>query len=64
MPAPRLPVPAPELAQLVQAIERALLSVQTIVGLPTHADDTAAGTAGLTEGRLYKTATGQLMVKL
>ena len=64
MPAPRLPVPSRELAQLVQSIERELLRVQTITGLPTYADDTAAGTGGLTEGQLYKTATGQLMVKL
>lgn len=32
--------------------------------LPTYADDTAAGTGGLTAGNLYKTATGDLKVKL
>lgn len=32
--------------------------------VPTHADDAAAGTAGLTAGMIYKTATGQLMIKL
>jgi hypothetical protein len=34
-----------------------------IGGLPTYADDTAAGTAGLTSGMLYKTSAGVLMVK-
>lgn len=47
-----------------QSIERAIRENKTIAGLPTYADDTAAGTAGLTEGNLYKTATGQVMVKL
>lgn len=32
--------------------------------IPTHADDTAAGAAGLTAGMLYKTGTGVLMIKL
>jgi hypothetical protein len=31
---------------------------------PTYADDTAAGLAGFTKGRLYQTPTGQLMIKL
>jgi len=30
----------------------------------TYADDTAAGVGGLTAGTLYKTSTGQLMIKL
>lgn len=34
----------------------------TIVGLPTHADNAAAMTAGLTAGRLYRTSTGTVMV--
>ncbi len=33
-------------------------------GLPTHADDAAAGTGGLSEGDVYKTATGELRIKL
>lgn len=36
----------------------------SITGLPTYADDTAAGVGGLIAGRLYKTSTGVLMVKL
>lgn len=32
--------------------------------LPTHADDAAAGTAGIPSGMIYKTAAGALMVKL
>ena len=32
--------------------------------LPTHADDAAAGTAGLAAGQFYKTAAGDLKVKL
>lgn len=35
-----------------------------IGAVPTFADDTAAGVGGLTQGRIYKTATGQLMIKL
>jgi hypothetical protein len=35
-----------------------------IVGMPTHADDAAAGSAGLISGELYKTATGELRIKL
>ena len=34
----------------------------TIVGLPTYADNAAATTGGLTAGRLYRTATGTVMV--
>jgi len=33
-------------------------------GIPTHADDTAAGTAGLLAGQLYKTSGGDLKIKL
>ena len=33
-------------------------------GIPTHADDTAAGTAGLLAGQLYKTSSGDLKIKL
>ena len=32
--------------------------------LPTYADDASAGSGGLTAGQLYKTATGELRVKL
>lgn len=38
-------------------------SVATL-SLPTYADDAAAGVGGLTAGKLYKTATGAVMVKL
>ncbi|MCK4500461.1 hypothetical protein KAU11_08180 [Candidatus Babeliales bacterium] len=33
-------------------------------GLPTYADDAAAGTGGLTTGYVYKTATGEVRIKL
>lgn len=33
-------------------------------GLPTHADEAAAVTAGLATGTVYKTATGELRIKL
>lgn len=33
-------------------------------GLPTYADDAAAGAGGLAAGRLYKTATGEIRIKL
>ena len=32
--------------------------------VPTYADDTAAGTGGLTAGQIYKTSTGELRIKL
>ena len=32
--------------------------------IPEYADDAAAGVGGLIQGQLYRTATGQLMVKL
>ncbi|HEX8555635.1 MAG TPA: hypothetical protein VF695_13080, partial [Sphingomonas sp.] len=32
--------------------------------LPTHADDTAAGSGGLAAGDLYKTSTGECRIKL
>lgn len=33
-------------------------------GIPTYADDTAAGSGGLTSGYVYKTSTGELRIKL
>ena len=36
----------------------------TFAALPQYADDAAAGGGGLTAGRLYRTATGVVMVKL
>lgn len=33
-------------------------------GISTYADDTAAGTGGLTTGQLYQTSTGELRIKL
>lgn len=33
-------------------------------GIPTYADDAAAGTGGLTAGQIYSTATGELRIKL
>ena len=56
--------PTPALAEFTRAIERLVRDNTSITGLPTYADDAAAGTAGLTVGQLYKTATGQVMVKL
>jgi len=35
-----------------------------LANVPTYADDTAAGTGGLTAGDVYKTSTGVLMIKL
>lgn len=35
-----------------------------LAAIPTYADDAAAGTGGLTAGKLYKTATGTLQIKL
>lgn len=35
-----------------------------ITSLPTYADDTAAGTAGLVTNQVYKTSTGELRIKL
>ncbi|WGH74585.1 hypothetical protein P8625_10840 [Tenacibaculum tangerinum] len=35
-----------------------------LTALPTYADDTAAGTGGLVVGEVYKTATGELRIKL
>jgi hypothetical protein len=35
-----------------------------LAAIPTHADDTAAGVAGLTAGQVYKTAAGSLFIKL
>ncbi len=36
----------------------------TLLNLSTYADDAAAGAGGLTTGEVYKTATGELMIKL
>jgi hypothetical protein len=36
----------------------------TISGIPTYADDAAAGTGGVPTNGLYKTSSGQLMIKL
>lgn len=33
-------------------------------GLPTYADEAAATTGGLSTGDLYKTATGEIRIKL
>lgn len=43
-----------------------LVSAQnmTLDSLPTYADDTAAGSGGLTAGQFYKTSSGAVMVKL
>lgn len=35
----------------------------TLSGIPTHADDAAAGTGGLTAGQVYQTSTGELRIK-
>ena len=42
------------------------VSVATInfTGLPTYADEAAATTGGLSTGDLYKTATGEIRIKL
>lgn len=39
-------------------------AIGTKLSLPTYADDTAAGAGGLTTGYLYKTATGEIRVKV
>ena len=36
----------------------------TLTNLPVYADDASAGTGGLTAGRVYRTATGELRIKL
>lgn len=48
----------------LQQIERAFNDLPDLTGLPTFADDTAAGSGGLAAGQFYKTASGQVMVKL
>jgi len=35
----------------------------TLSGIPTYADDAAAGAGGLTAGQVYQTATGELRIK-
>ena len=44
--------------------ESLYLLSQRISNLPTFADNAAAGVGGLATGEFYKTATGQVMVKL
>lgn len=39
-------------------------SLSNISGLPTYADDSAAGTGGLSTGDVYQTSTGELRIKL
>ena len=39
-------------------------SENIMVLLPTYADDAAAGSGGLITGQLYKTATGEVRIKL
>ena len=39
-------------------------AIGTKLSLPTYADDIAAGNGGLTTGYLYKTATGEIRVKV
>ena len=41
-----------------------LRGIINMVGTPTYADDTAAGTGGLGAGDVYKTSTGELRIKL
>lgn len=55
--------PLPGIDQTVREIERALNDT-SLPNLAEYADDTAAGTAGLVQGQLYRTSTGQVMVKL
>lgn len=40
------------------------VGIVNVVNAPTYADDTAAGTGGLVAGDIYKTATGELRIKL
>jgi hypothetical protein len=47
-----------------QATYLAQNAFQRMSDLPTYADDAAAGVGGLIKGTYYKTATGQVMVKL
>lgn len=40
------------------------ITAPTNLTVPTYADDAAAGTGGLVAGDIYKTATGELRIKL
>jgi len=42
----------------------AVAAALSFANLEVYADDTAAGVGGLTQGTIYRTATGALMVKL
>jgi len=49
---------------LAQATTMAQAFNEAFRNLPEYADDTAAGAAGLVAGKFYRTAIGQVMVKL
>jgi len=52
---------------IVAPILRMLITgdgIMRILGVPTHTDEAAAVTGGLTSGDIYKTATGELRIKL
>jgi carbonic anhydrase/acetyltransferase-like protein (isoleucine patch superfamily) len=59
-------IPIATLGSYTGAVKIALRTTGNVThsSLPTFADDTAAGTGGLTSGMLYKTSTGTVMVKL
>lgn len=46
-----------------QVKPKTILSID-LTKVPTYADDTAAGSGGLTAGQVYKTSAGALMIKL
>lgn len=50
-------------ADTVTADDLTVSSGLTLSGVPTYADDAAAGVGGLTEGQVYQTATGELRIK-
>jgi hypothetical protein len=51
---------------LSEALNRAQTANEALRydNLPVYADNAAAGVGGLIQGQFYRTATGQLMVKL
>lgn len=50
---------------LINGTTRAILKSNTLnISIPTYADDTAAGAGGLVSNDLYKTATGEVRVKI
>jgi len=49
---------------IAQATTMAQAFGEAFRSLPEYADDAAAGVGGLTTGKFYRTATGQVMVKL